>query len=117
MEFKDVVTDPAQFRGLMGNRRHRVLRKTIAIADRHCRAFIGRSSIRTRSERGGNEPAPVTRRSDGRQASFGENPIQPVSHAGAPIGSDVVVLQTPDPQTSGAKDLVRPAPLERAISW
>ena len=43
MEFKDVVTDPAEFRTLMGEPPPPCVAKTIAIADRHCRAFIARS--------------------------------------------------------------------------
>jgi uncharacterized protein len=43
MEFKDIVTDPARFRGLMGEPPPPCVAKTIAIADRHCRAFIARS--------------------------------------------------------------------------
>ena len=43
MQFKDVVTDPAQFRELMGEPPPPCVAKTIAIMDRHCRAFIARS--------------------------------------------------------------------------
>ena len=43
MEFKDVVTDAARFRGLMGEPPPPCVAKTITIADRHCRAFIARS--------------------------------------------------------------------------
>ena len=43
MEFKDIVTDSAQFRALMGEPPPPCVAKTIAIADRHCRAFIARS--------------------------------------------------------------------------
>ena len=43
MEFKDVITDPAQFRELMGEPPPPCVAKTIAILDRHCRAFIARS--------------------------------------------------------------------------
>ena len=40
MQFRDVVTDPAQFRELMGEPPPPCVAKTIAIMDRHCRAFI-----------------------------------------------------------------------------
>jgi hypothetical protein len=40
MQFKDVVTDRAQFRELMGEPPPPCVAKTIAIMDRHCRAFI-----------------------------------------------------------------------------
>ena len=43
MQFKDVITDPAQFRELMGEPPPPCVAKTIAIMDRHCRAFIARS--------------------------------------------------------------------------
>ena len=43
MEFKDVLTDPAEFRELMGEPPPPCVAKTMAIADRHCRAFIARS--------------------------------------------------------------------------
>jgi uncharacterized protein len=43
MQFKDVVTDPAQFREVMGEPPPPCVAKTIAIVDRHCRAFIARS--------------------------------------------------------------------------
>ena len=43
MQFKDVITDPAQFRELMGDPPPPCVAKTIAILDRHCRAFIARS--------------------------------------------------------------------------
>ena len=43
MQFKDVVTDPAQFRELMGEPPPPCVAKTITIMDRHCRAFIARS--------------------------------------------------------------------------
>src|SRR4029450_11246478 len=43
MEFKDLATAPAQFREVMGEPPPPCVAKTIAIADRHCRAFIARS--------------------------------------------------------------------------
>jgi predicted pyridoxine 5'-phosphate oxidase superfamily flavin-nucleotide-binding protein len=43
MQFKDVITDPAQFREVMGEPPPPCVAKTIAIVDRHCRAFIARS--------------------------------------------------------------------------
>ena len=43
MQFKDIVTDPSQFRALMGEPPPPCVAKTMAIADRHCRAFIARS--------------------------------------------------------------------------
>ena len=43
MDFKDVVTDPAQFRDLMGEPPPPCVAKTIAIADRHCRPLIART--------------------------------------------------------------------------
>jgi hypothetical protein len=43
MQFKDVVTDPTQFRELMGEPPPPCVAKTIATIDRRCRAFIGRS--------------------------------------------------------------------------
>ena len=43
MQFKDVITDLAQFRELMGEPPPPCVAKTIALMDRHCRAFIGRS--------------------------------------------------------------------------
>jgi uncharacterized protein len=43
MHFKDVITDPAQFRELMGEPPPACVAKTIAVLDRHCRAFIARS--------------------------------------------------------------------------
>jgi hypothetical protein len=43
MEFKDVVTNPSQFRELMGEPPPPCVAKTIAIVDQHCRAFIARS--------------------------------------------------------------------------
>ena len=43
MHFDDVITDPAQFRELMGEPPPACVAKTIAVLDRHCRAFIGRS--------------------------------------------------------------------------
>jgi PPOX class probable FMN-dependent enzyme len=43
MQFKDVVTDPDQFRALMGEPPPPCVAKTIATLDRHCRTFIGRS--------------------------------------------------------------------------
>ena len=43
MHFKDVITDPAQLREVMGNPPPACVAKTIAVLDRHCRAFIGTS--------------------------------------------------------------------------
>jgi PPOX class probable FMN-dependent enzyme len=43
MEFKDIITGPAQFRQLMGEPPPPCVAKTIARLDRHCRAFIARS--------------------------------------------------------------------------
>jgi len=43
MHFKDVVSDPAQFRALMGEPPPPCVAKTIAALDQHCRAFIARS--------------------------------------------------------------------------
>ena len=43
MQFTDVITDPAQFRGLMGEPPPACVAKTLATLDRHCRAFIARS--------------------------------------------------------------------------
>ena len=43
MQFNDVVTDPAQFREVMGEPPRACVAKTIATLDRHCRTFIGRS--------------------------------------------------------------------------
>ena len=43
MHFKEVITDAAQFRALMGEPPPPCVAKTIASLDRHCRAFIGRS--------------------------------------------------------------------------
>jgi PPOX class probable FMN-dependent enzyme len=43
MQFKDIVTDAAQFRELMGEPPPPCVAKTIAMVDRHCRAFIARS--------------------------------------------------------------------------
>jgi PPOX class probable FMN-dependent enzyme len=43
MDFKDVIIDPVQFRELMGEPPPACVAKTIAILDRHCRAFIARS--------------------------------------------------------------------------
>jgi predicted pyridoxine 5'-phosphate oxidase superfamily flavin-nucleotide-binding protein len=43
MPFKVVITDPAQFRELMGKPPPPCVAKTIAILDRHCRTFIARS--------------------------------------------------------------------------
>jgi PPOX class probable FMN-dependent enzyme len=43
MQFKDVITDPVQFRELMGEPPPPCVAKTIATLDRHCRAFIARS--------------------------------------------------------------------------
>jgi hypothetical protein len=38
MEFKDVLTDPGQFRELMGEPPPPCVAKTMAMADQHCRA-------------------------------------------------------------------------------
>lgn len=43
MQFKDVIADAAQFRGLMGEPPPPCVAKTLATLDRHCRAFIARS--------------------------------------------------------------------------
>jgi hypothetical protein len=43
MQFKDIITDPAQFRQLMGEPPPPCVAKTIARLDRHCRAFIAKS--------------------------------------------------------------------------
>jgi PPOX class probable FMN-dependent enzyme len=43
MHFKEVITDPAQFRALMGEPPPACVAKTVAVLDRHCRAFIARS--------------------------------------------------------------------------
>src|SRR5258708_2644646 len=43
MQFKDVITDPAQFRKLMREPPPPCVAKTIDLMDRHCRAFIARS--------------------------------------------------------------------------
>ena len=43
MQFKDVVTDPAEFRELMGTPPPPCVAKTLLRLDRHCRAFIARS--------------------------------------------------------------------------
>jgi PPOX class probable FMN-dependent enzyme len=43
MHFKDVITDPAQFREQMGEPPPACVAKTIATLDGHCRAFIARS--------------------------------------------------------------------------
>ena len=43
MQFTDVITDPAQFRALMGEPPPPCVAKTLATLDRHCRAFIARS--------------------------------------------------------------------------
>ena len=45
MQFNDVITDPAQFRALMGEPPPPCVAKTIASLDRHCRAFIARSPL------------------------------------------------------------------------
>jgi uncharacterized protein len=42
-KFAEVVTTEAEFRGVIGNPSHRVLKKQIAALDDHCRAFIGKS--------------------------------------------------------------------------
>jgi PPOX class probable FMN-dependent enzyme len=43
MQFKDIITDPAQFRELMGEPPPACVAKTIALLDRHCRTFIASS--------------------------------------------------------------------------
>jgi uncharacterized protein len=43
MHFKEVITDAAQFRELMGEPPPPCIAKTITSLDRHCRVFIGRS--------------------------------------------------------------------------
>jgi PPOX class probable FMN-dependent enzyme len=43
VQFNDVISDPAQFRELMGQPPPPCVAKTIAMLDRHCRAFIARS--------------------------------------------------------------------------
>src|SRR5215208_1378087 len=43
MHFREVITDAAQFRELMGEPPPACVAKTIASPDRHCRTFIGRS--------------------------------------------------------------------------
>lgn len=43
MRFKDIITDPAQLRELMGEPPPPCVAKTIAQLDRHCRAFIAKS--------------------------------------------------------------------------
>ena len=43
MQFKDIITDPTQFRQLMGEPPPPCVAKTIARLDRHCRAFIAKS--------------------------------------------------------------------------
>ena len=43
MDFKDVITEPGRLRELMGEPPPPCVAKTIAILDRHCRAFIARS--------------------------------------------------------------------------
>ena len=43
MNFKDVIADPAQLREVMGNPPPACVAKTIAVLDRHCRAYIARS--------------------------------------------------------------------------
>jgi uncharacterized protein len=43
MHFKEVITDAAHFRELMGEPPPPCVAKTITSLDRHCRAFIGRS--------------------------------------------------------------------------
>lgn len=40
--FREVVTTEAQFREVIGNPSHRVLRKQVNALDSHCRAFIAR---------------------------------------------------------------------------
>jgi uncharacterized protein len=41
-DFREIVTSEAQFRAVMGNPTHRVLKKQIAALDHHCRAFIAK---------------------------------------------------------------------------
>lgn len=43
MQFKDIITDPAEFRQLMGEPPPPCVAKTIVRLDRHCRDFIARS--------------------------------------------------------------------------
>jgi PPOX class probable FMN-dependent enzyme len=43
MHFQNVVTDPVAFRELIGEPPPSCVAKTIAVLDRHCRAFIARS--------------------------------------------------------------------------
>jgi PPOX class probable FMN-dependent enzyme len=43
MQFKEVVSNPAEFRKLMGDPPPACVEKTIAVLDRHCRTFIDRS--------------------------------------------------------------------------
>jgi PPOX class probable FMN-dependent enzyme len=43
MDFKDVITEPGQFRELMGEPPPPCVAKTIPILDQHCRAFIARA--------------------------------------------------------------------------
>src|SRR5262245_5573464 len=42
-DFKDVITEPGQFRELMGEPPPPCVAKTIPILDQHCRAFIARA--------------------------------------------------------------------------
>ena len=61
MQFKDVITDHAQFRELMGEPPPPCVAKTIASLDRHCRAFIARSPfvlIASASARGRMDVSP-----------------------------------------------------------
>ncbi|MEO8028480.1 MAG: pyridoxamine 5'-phosphate oxidase family protein [Bryobacteraceae bacterium] len=43
MQFNDVITDPVQFRELIGEPPPPCVAKTIAVLDRHCRAYIAKS--------------------------------------------------------------------------
>jgi PPOX class probable FMN-dependent enzyme len=43
MQFKDVITDRERFREVMGEPPPACVAKTIALLDRHCRDFIGKS--------------------------------------------------------------------------
>ena len=61
MQFKDVVTDPVQFRELMGEPPPPCVAKTLASLDRHCRTFIARSPfvlIASASARGRMDVSP-----------------------------------------------------------
>jgi PPOX class probable FMN-dependent enzyme len=61
MRFKDVVTNPVQFRELMGEPPPPCVAKTLASLDRHCRTFIARSPfvlIASASARGSMDVSP-----------------------------------------------------------